>query len=49
VIHAPWEAPVLVLQAAGIRLGASYPAPIVDLAAGRDRALQAFAGLRKAA
>lgn len=49
VIHAPWEAPVLVLQAAGVRLGATYPAPIVDLAAGRDRALQAFAGLRKAA
>jgi len=49
VIHAPWEAPALVLQAAGVRLGATYPAPIVDLAAGRDRALQAFAGLRKAA
>ena len=40
---------LLVLQAAGVRLGATYPAPIVDLAAGRDRALQAFAGLRKAA
>jgi deoxyribodipyrimidine photo-lyase len=49
VIHAPWEAPALVLQAAGVRLGGTYPAPIVDLAAGRDRALQAFAGLRKAA
>ncbi len=49
VIHAPWEAPALVLHAAGVRLGATYPQPIIDLAAGRDRALAAFAGLRKAA
>ena len=49
VIHAPWEAPALVREAAGIRLGVTYPAPVVELAAGRDRALQAFAALRKAA
>ena len=49
VIHAPWEAPALVREAAGIRLGATYPAPVVELAAGRDRALQAFAALRKVA
>ena len=48
VIHAPWEAPALVLAAAGVRLGVSYPAPVVGLAAGRDRALQAFAALRNA-
>ena len=32
-----------------VRLGATYPAPVVELAAGRDRALQAFAALRKVA
>jgi deoxyribodipyrimidine photo-lyase len=33
-VHAPWEAPLLG--------AANYPAPIVDLAAGRQRALRAF-------
>ena len=42
-IHAPWEAPPEVLAEAGVRLGGSYPTPIVDLAAGRARALRAFA------
>jgi deoxyribodipyrimidine photo-lyase len=48
-IHAPWEAPALVLAGAGVRLGATYPRPVVDLVAGRERALAAFAGLRRAA
>ena len=48
VLHAPWEAPSLVAQAAGPQLGAIYPAPVIDLATGRDRALQAFAALRQA-
>ena len=47
-IHAPWEAPPLVLAGAGVRLGVTYPHPIVDLAAGRDRALAAFAALKAA-
>jgi len=38
-IHAPWTAPPLILQEAGISLGKTYPTPIVDLAAGRARAL----------
>jgi deoxyribodipyrimidine photo-lyase len=42
-IHAPWEAPEAVLQDAGVALGQNYPMPIIDLAAGRARALQAFA------
>jgi deoxyribodipyrimidine photo-lyase len=42
-IHAPWEAPAEVLRAAGITLGKTYPAPIVDLMQGRERALAAFA------
>ena len=41
-LHAPWEAPDPALAAAGIALGRTYPHPIVDLAAGRDRALSAW-------
>ena len=44
-IHAPWEAPDVALAAAGIRLGGNYPRPVIDLAAGRDRALAAWRGL----
>lgn len=45
-IHKPWLAPPLTLEGAGIRLGTSYPRPIVDHAAARDRALAAFAKIR---
>ncbi|CAH2599205.1 Deoxyribodipyrimidine photo-lyase [Rhodovastum atsumiense] len=44
-IHEPWAAPADVLEAARLRPGITYPAPIVDLAAGRARALAAFASL----
>ena len=44
-IHAPWEAPQSVLQEAGVRLGTTYPNPIVDHAMGRGRALAAFKAL----
>ena len=44
-IHRPWEAPGNILAAAGITLGRTYPAPIVDHAAARERALAAFASL----
>ena len=47
-IHAPWQAPDLVLRGAGVVLGRSYPAPIVDLAAGRLRALAALSVVTKA-
>ena len=40
-IHAPWEAPAAIL-AAGVVIGKTYPAPIVDHAAARARALAAF-------
>ena len=46
-IHAPWRAPVDALARAGVRLGATYPAPIVDHDAARARALAAFATIRK--
>ena len=39
-LHAPWLAPPLVLAQAGVQLGATYPSPLVDLAAGRARALE---------
>lgn len=32
-IHHPWDAPPCVLAAAGVELGVTYPAPIVDVAA----------------
>jgi deoxyribodipyrimidine photo-lyase len=44
-IHAPWEAPPLVLLQAGIRLGETYPVPVVDHAAARNRALRIYHGL----
>jgi len=44
-IHKPWQATALELAAAGVRLGADYPKPIVDHGVARARALAAFAGL----
>jgi len=48
-LHKPWEAPQDVLKAAGLKLGRDYPEPLIDLQRGRDRALAAFAQIRKAA
>jgi deoxyribodipyrimidine photo-lyase len=42
LIHAPWQATPLELQDAGVTLGRSYPAPIVDHSAARARALAAL-------
>lgn len=47
-LHAPWTAPDGELQAAGVNLGTDYPRPIVDHAAARQRALDAFAELKRA-
>jgi len=41
-VHAPWTAPPMVLAEAGVRLGATYPRPIVDHNEGRERALAAL-------
>jgi deoxyribodipyrimidine photo-lyase len=41
-IHAPFEAPPGVLAACGVDLGVTYPRPIVDHGAARQRALTAF-------
>jgi deoxyribodipyrimidine photo-lyase len=48
-IHAPWTAPPLVLQQAGISLGQTYPKPMIDLAAGRERALATWKSTVRAA
>jgi deoxyribodipyrimidine photo-lyase len=45
-IHAPWRAPKETLAEAGIRLGETYPKPMVDHDEARDRALNAFRRLR---
>jgi len=47
VLHAPWEAAAGRLAAAGVTLGTSYPAPMVDHASARQRALQSFEQIRK--
>ncbi len=44
-IHEPWNADAETRRSAGVRLGASYPAPIVDHAVARDRALTAYRAL----
>ncbi|WP_291844176.1 deoxyribodipyrimidine photo-lyase [Bradyrhizobium sp.] len=46
LIHQPWTASPLELASAGVRLGATYPHPIVDHKAGRERALAAYATIR---
>ena len=47
-VHAPWTAPREVLDAAGVRLGRDYPAPIVDHAEARKRALDALEDIKSA-
>lgn len=44
-IHSPWTLSPGRLAAAGVRLGETYPRPIVDLGFGRQRALDALASL----
>ncbi len=46
-LHAPWEAPGPVLDAAGIVLGDGYPRPIVDHGLARKRALHAYQAIKK--
>lgn len=41
-IHKPWETPVPLLKEAGVQLGINYPAPIVDHAVARKKALNIY-------
>ncbi|MBX3355169.1 MAG: deoxyribodipyrimidine photo-lyase [Phycisphaeraceae bacterium] len=44
-IHQPWEAQPAVLRAAGVEIGRTYPAPIVEHASARAKALDALAAV----
>jgi deoxyribodipyrimidine photo-lyase len=48
LIHHPWTATPLELAGAGVELGRTYPPPIIDHKAGRERALAAYAKVRHA-
>ena len=45
-LFSPWAAPESVLQKAGILIGKTYPAPMVDIKNSRALALEAFSSLR---
>lgn len=47
-IHQPWTAPAAELARANIRLGQTYPEPIVSLSISREVALEAYAKMRTA-
>ena len=46
-LHRPWEAPAAVLSRAGVRLGESYPHPVVEHAEAREAALAAYRRMRE--
>ena len=46
-IHSPWLAKPLELAAAGIRLGETYPEPVIDHAAAREKTLARFKTARQ--
>ena len=48
-LHAPWLAKPLELQEAGVVIGKTYPAPIVDHAQARDKTLARYAVVKKKA
>jgi deoxyribodipyrimidine photo-lyase len=45
-VHTPWSLGPVEQAAAGVRIGVDYPAPVVDHAMARERALAAFATAR---
>ncbi len=47
-IHKPWEAPSSILTAAHVRLGTTYPRPLVDHKQARQAALEAFQEMKQA-
>lgn len=46
LVHAPWEAPPLVLAEHGVTLGSDYPFPVVDHAAQREKALAMYRAVK---
>ncbi|MEL7448778.1 MAG: deoxyribodipyrimidine photo-lyase [Pseudomonadota bacterium] len=47
-LHKPWEAPAILLDSADIRIGETYPAPVVNLKESRQRALDHYRESRNA-
>ena len=47
LIHAPWEAGPIELEAAGVVLGRNYPRPVVDHAEAREKTLARYGVVRK--
>lgn len=45
-LHKPWTAPDAILFSAGVKLGETYPVPVVDHEAARARALGAYEAVR---
>lgn len=48
-IHAPWTAPEQLLEKSGVKLGLTYPWPMIDHAKARDRALAAYESIKASA
>ena len=48
-LHRPWAAPQDILDKAGVVLGSTYPFPIVEHKAAREKALKAFEQTKKSA
>ena len=48
-LHEPSEAPALLLAEAGVKLGPTYPVPVVEHARARDRAMAAYNAMRGSA
>lgn len=48
-IHAPWAAPAMERLSAGVELGKHYPHPVVDHALAREKTLERYAVVKKAA
>jgi deoxyribodipyrimidine photo-lyase len=46
-LHQPWRAPREILQHAGVKLGGTYPEPLVSHAIAREVALEAFSKIRR--
>ncbi|WFU45142.1 FAD-binding domain-containing protein [Bradyrhizobium sp. CB82] len=47
LIRQPWRATPIELASEGVELGRSYPRPFVDHTKGRERALAAYATIRR--
>jgi deoxyribodipyrimidine photo-lyase len=45
-IHKPWEAPISTLRDAGVKLGVTYPRPVIEHKHARERALAAYQSMK---